>query len=152
MPGRSRPNLRFRDGRFQCQLVPPVPRGNERNCAISVVSACPQKQFQLAAHFRHGQAADRRELITYRQSRISVPSLACAMSQLISFSQNAASYFPRPRLRSQLATSMTVPKLSSEAHHRPGERHCPGHRAWARNQVALRRSCEVAAVRAGRPC
>jgi hypothetical protein len=29
----------------------------------------------------------------------------------ISFSRNAASYFPRPRLRSQTTTSMTAPKL-----------------------------------------
>ena len=35
----------------------------------------------------------------------------------------------KARLGSQLATSMTAPKLSFEVHHRPGERPCPGHRA-----------------------
>ena len=54
------------------------------------------------------------------------------------FSRKAASYCSRPRLRSQLATSMTAPKLSFEVHHRPGERPCPGHRAEASSVVGLK--------------
>ena len=103
---RSPPNLRFRDGRFQCQLVPPVLRGNDRNCAISVVSACPQKQCQLAAHFRHRQAADRRELITYRQSQ----NLRAALGvRDVAVNFNLAEcrlILPEAQARSQTATSM----------------------------------------------
>ena len=36
----------------------------------------------------------------------------------ISFSRNAASYFPRPRLRSQTTTSMMAPELRLGAYHR----------------------------------
>ena len=43
----------------------------------------------------------------------------------ISFSRNAASYFPRPRLRSQTTMSMmSAPK--GWAHHRLGHGWCPG--------------------------
>src|SRR5262249_32584214 len=59
-------------------------------------------------------------------------------SASISFSRNTASYFSRPRLRSQLATSMTALRLSLEAHHRPGKGPCPGHgrRRRARNSAS----------------
>ena len=36
----------------------------------------------------------------------------------ISFSRNAASYFPRPRLRSQTTMSMMAPELRLGAYHR----------------------------------
>jgi hypothetical protein len=44
---------------------------------------------------------------------------------LFSFSGNAASYFPRPRLRSQTRMSMTAPTMGS-AHHRAVRGECPG--------------------------
>jgi hypothetical protein len=37
----------------------------------------------------------------------------------MSFSRNAASYFPRPRLRSQTTMSMTAPLLTVAGHHDP---------------------------------
>ena len=43
----------------------------------------------------------------------------------ISFSRNAASYFPRPRLRSQTTMSMTAPQLGVAAHHRLSDPACP---------------------------
>ena len=46
----------------------------------------------------------------------------------MSFSRKAASYFPRPRLRSQTMMSMTAPTISGGAHHLPGKRGCPGWR------------------------
>ena len=46
----------------------------------------------------------------------------------ISFSRNAASYFPRPRLRSQTTMSMTAPTIGGGAHHLLGKRGCPGWR------------------------
>ena len=44
----------------------------------------------------------------------------------ISFSRNAASYFPRPRLRSQTTTSMAAPTIGGGAHHLLIQRRCPG--------------------------
>jgi hypothetical protein len=44
----------------------------------------------------------------------------------MSFSRKTASYFPRPRLRSQTATSMGGPKLRVAAHHRVVRGECPG--------------------------
>src|SRR5215475_3241060 len=44
----------------------------------------------------------------------------------ISFSRNTASYFPRPRLRSQTTTSMMPPSLRFVTHDRPQQRECPG--------------------------
>jgi len=43
----------------------------------------------------------------------------------ISFSRNAASYFPRPRLRSQTTTPVTAPLLRVAAHHRLSDPACP---------------------------
>ena len=48
-----------------------------------------------------------------------------------------ASYFARPRLRSQTTTSMTVPTIGSGAHHLPGLRGCPGWR-WGSQGFAKR--------------
>jgi hypothetical protein len=45
---------------------------------------------------------------------------------VISFSRKTASYFPRPRLRSQTAMSMMAPKLRVAAHHRAVWGECPG--------------------------
>ena len=44
----------------------------------------------------------------------------------ISFSRNAASYFPRPRLRSQTTMSMLAPATGGCAHHGLPRRVCPG--------------------------
>ena len=57
----------------------------------------------------------------------------------ISFSRNAAPYFPRPRLLSQTRTSMRAPKLRVNAHHRAAPRECPGPphsclRRWRQNR------------------
>jgi hypothetical protein len=43
----------------------------------------------------------------------------------MSFSRNAASYFPRPRLRNQTITSMTAPLLRVAGHHRLSDPACP---------------------------
>ena len=45
---------------------------------------------------------------------------------LISFSRKTASYFPRPRLRSQTTMSIMAPKLRIAAHHRAVRGECPG--------------------------
>jgi hypothetical protein len=39
----------------------------------------------------------------------------------MSFSRNAGSYFPRPKLRSQTTMSMMAPTISGGVHHLPGE-------------------------------
>ena len=44
---------------------------------------------------------------------------------LILFSRNAASYSPRPRLRSQTTTSMMAPAIRGGAHHLLELRMCP---------------------------
>ena len=44
----------------------------------------------------------------------------------MSFSRNAASYFPRPRLRSQTTMSIAAPTISGGAHHGSARRVCPG--------------------------
>src|SRR5262245_17046373 len=44
----------------------------------------------------------------------------------ISFSRKAASYRPRPRLRSQITMSITAAKLKVATHHRPAWIVCPG--------------------------
>ena len=44
----------------------------------------------------------------------------------ISFSRNAASYLPRPRLRSQTTMSMMAPTIGGGVHHLPVHRTCPG--------------------------
>jgi hypothetical protein len=46
----------------------------------------------------------------------------------MSFSRNAASYFPRPRLRSQTTMSMATPTIGGGVHHLLGKRGCPGWR------------------------
>jgi len=43
----------------------------------------------------------------------------------ISLSRKAASYRPRPRLRSQTTMSMTGTQLRVASHHRPARRGCP---------------------------
>jgi Adenylate and Guanylate cyclase catalytic domain len=43
----------------------------------------------------------------------------------ISFSRNAASYFPRPRLRSQTTMSITAPTIGGGVHHLVRKRQCP---------------------------
>ena len=42
--------------------------------------------------------------------------------------RNAASYCPRPRLRSQTTMSMMAPTIAGGVHHPPGKRGCPGWR------------------------
>ena len=59
--------------------------------------------------------------------RVSCVRLGRTVSS-ISFSRNAASYFPRPRLRSQTTMSMTAPTISGCAHHGLAGRACPGGR------------------------
>ena len=44
----------------------------------------------------------------------------------MSFSRKAASYFPRPRLRSQTTMSMTAPTIGGGAHHLLVHKRCPG--------------------------
>src|SRR5262245_50812607 len=49
----------------------------------------------------------------------------------MSLSRNTASYFPRPRLRSQTTMSMTAPTIRVAGHH-------DACRAWARPNIQLR--------------
>ena len=44
----------------------------------------------------------------------------------MSFSRKIASYFPRPRLRSQTTMSMTAPTIGGGVHHLLVQRRCPG--------------------------
>ena len=57
--------------------------------------------------------------------RFSCVKLGRTVSSM-SFSRNAASYFPRPRLRSQTTMSMTAPTIGGGAHHLTSQRRCPG--------------------------
>ena len=67
------------------------------------------------------------DAVTPSSFRVSCVRLGRTVSS-ISFSRNAASYFPRPRLRSQTTMSMTVPTIGGGAYHLPGKRGCPGWR------------------------
>jgi hypothetical protein len=51
--------------------------------------------------------------ITYSSDQLQ-PCAHCPLCVVLSFSRNTGSYFSRPRLRSQLAASMTAPKRSFE--------------------------------------
>ena len=57
--------------------------------------------------------------------RVSCVRLGRTVSSM-SFSRNAASYFPRPRLRSQTTTSMRAPTISGGTHHLPGKKGVQG--------------------------
>ena len=65
--------------------------------------------------------------VTPSSFRVSCVRLGRTVSS-ISFSRNAASYFPRPRLRSQTTTSMRAPTISGGTHHVPGKQGCLGWR------------------------
>ena len=62
-------------------------------------------------------SGDARQDATPSSFRSSCVRLGRTVS-FISFSRNAASYFPRPRLRSQTTTSMMAPELRLGAYHR----------------------------------
>ena len=80
--------------------------------ALDVVAASTEGALPLASLRRAAMASSS---FTRCPSAVTPSSFRCSSVRLgrtvssISFSRNAASYFPRPRLRSQTTTSMTAP-------------------------------------------
>ena len=91
--------------------------------ALDVVAASTEGALPLASLRRAAMASSsfRRcpSDATPSSFRFSCVRLGRTVSS-ISFSRNAASYFPRPRLRSQTTTSMTAPTIRGGAHHLSG--------------------------------
>ena len=94
--------------------------------ALDVVAASAEGALPLASVRRAAIASSslRRcpSAATPSSFRSSAVRLGRTVSS-ISFSRNAASYFPRPRLRSQTTMSMRAPTIRGGAHHRLSE-HC----------------------------
>ena len=66
--------------------------------------------------------------VTPRSFSVSCVKLGRTVSSM-SFSRNAVSYLPRPKLRSQTTMSMMAPTISGGVHHLPGKQGCPGWRS-----------------------
>ena len=99
--------------------------------ALDVVAASTEGALPLASLRRAAMASSSfsrcPSAVTPSSFRVSCVRLGRTVSS-ISFSRNAASYFPRPRLRSQTTMSMTAPTIRGGVHHLPGKRGCPGWR------------------------
>ena len=99
--------------------------------ALDVVAASTEGVLPLASVRRAAMASSSFTAVPERATPSSFRSSCVRLGRTVSsilFSRNAASYFPRPRLRSQTTTSMTAPTISGGVHHPPAKRECPGWR------------------------
>ena len=85
-------------------------------------AGCVAAQRSDGVQQLHAVPNRRRRQASFRVSCVRPGRTVSSMS----FSRKAASYFWRPRLRSQTRTSMRAPKLRVAAHHRAARRECLG--------------------------